>query len=460
MSEGIDRRRFLARAAAAAAGAGLLALDPGGLSGLAARSVLATRATGHRLYAGLGGGGYGPIVPAGKELALPRDFTYRVLGVEGSPMSDGRPTPRAHDGMAAFPLPNGNIRLIRNHEDRSGPATPICDPDAAYDVRGAGGTTSLEVEPDGERRLVWDGVTLGGTIYNCAGGPTSWGSWLSCEEAVGGSEYGWDRAHGYVYEVPAAAVGPVEAIPLKAMGRFVHEAVALDPSSGIVYLTEDMHRAGFYRFLPEHAGDLRVGGRLQILAIDGRPNFDTSRGQTVGTPMPVGWIEIPDPDPTDAARNPSAVFQQGWRRGAARFRRLEGCYFGGGRVFIDATDGGDARKGQVWNYDPLEETITLFFESPGADVLDGPDNLCTSARGGLIICEDGADGNYLRGLTPDGRIFDFARNLVNKREFAGATFSPDGRTLFVNIQGDLTPGGPGNRGMTLAIWGPWEEGVL
>lgn len=93
-------------------------------------------------------------------------------------------------------------------------------------------------------------------------------------------------------------------------------------------------------------------------------------------------------------------------------------------------------------------------------MLDAPDNVTVSSRDGIAICEDGDNGNFIRGLTLDGKIFDFAQNITNDREFAGATFSPDGETLFVNIQGDLRVGGPGNKGMTFAIWGPWGKGAL
>ncbi|MGI9041629.1 MAG: alkaline phosphatase PhoX [Gemmatimonadales bacterium] len=101
-----------------------------------------------------------------------------------------------------------------------------------------------------------------------------------------------------------------------------------------------------------------------------------------------------------------------------------------------------------------------MYESPSFDVLNSPDNVTISPRGGILLCEDGSGINFLRGLTPDGRIFDFASN--DKSEWAGACFSPQGNTLFVNVQGETVPGinPAGTKGFTLAIWGPWEEGVL
>ena len=131
--------------------------------------------------------------------------------------------------------------------------------------------------------------------------------------------------------------------------------------------------------------------------------------------------------------------------------------------------------GQMWVYDPSNETVTLIVESPSHEVFDGPDNICVSPRGGLIICEDAGGAQFLRGISPSGELFDFARNLRNTIEFAGACFSPDGRTLFVNLYGRSTvrttspyrapvqiPVGPERfeRAATVAIWGPWGGGPL
>lgn len=454
----LDRRTFLIRSAGAAVGTGF---GSHLLQGLLAHGARAS--TGECLRASETEGGYGTLQPAGPELALPVGFTYRKFGVMGTPMSDGRPTPSAHDGMAAFALPNGHVRLVRNHEI-PGLATPGLltvpgDVARGYDPAGLGGTTSLEVKvmPDGNRRLVRDFVSLSGTIVNCAGGPTPWGSWLSCEETTFGGEP-LRRPHGYCFEVPARANQEVRAVPLTAMGRFVHEAVAVDPATGIVYETEDRSSAGFYRFIPNQPGALAAGGRLQMLAVARKPNYDTSVGQKVGRVLAVTWVDIPDPDPAEAEANPSAVFEQGFAQGGASFRRLEGCSYGNGSIFVNSTSGGDARLGQVWEYRPTagaEGELVLLFESTAPTCLDGPDNLTVSRRGGILICEDGDGEQYLRGLTREGKVFDFALNLITRREFAGATFSPDGATLFVNIQGDVT-----NPGMTFAIWGPWQRGAL
>ncbi|HVF28271.1 MAG TPA: alkaline phosphatase PhoX [Pyrinomonadaceae bacterium] len=452
-----NRRAFLRQAAIA--GGGALAFE--GLVALAAcdSAVMDAKSA-----------GYGSIFPARTKntgetlLALPRGFEYTVIGRAGSMMSDGRPTPRAHDGMAAF-LVDGHLRLVRNHEVR----TPIGVPRGAmadspsYDELAGGGTTTLVINPK-TRELIKDFVSLSGTLVNCAGGPTPWGSWISCEETVMGTKKflddqkretgGFGKAHGYCFEVAASANSPVAPVPIRPMGRFVHEAVAVDPRTQVVYETEDRQTAGFYRYVPVKPGDLLAGGRLQMLAVKDRPNYDTRSGQKAGATLPVSWVDIANPDPAEAETDALAVYRQGVARGAATFARLEGCWYGDGRIFFTATNGGDKKLGQVWEYQPQgkdDGRLTLLFESPSVEVLQAPDNLCVSPHDGLMICEDGGGEQYMRGLTRRGKIFDFARNVVPgfaDKEFAGATFSPDGETLFVNVQ---TPG------LTFAIWGPWKN---
>jgi secreted PhoX family phosphatase len=344
-----------------------------------------------------------------------------------------------------------------------------------YDAKAGAGTTTLEVviDENEEPRAVREWVSLSGTMVNCAGGVTPGGSWLTCEETSEGTinpstnlPTGRERPHGYVFEVPAAANGECEAVPLKAMGRFAHEAVAIDPATGIVYLTEDAGTtSGFYRFIPNDTADYTQGGVLQMLKVVGQPNFDT---RNVGpapallplAPVQTEWVTITNPDPKLELGEPR-TYAQGAALGGARFARLEGAWWGDGSVFFDATSGGRQQAGQIFQYRPGSEQVALIYESPSRQTLDSPDNICVSPRGGIVICEDGQAGQFIRGLTQQGYIFDFVRSLdpVDATEFAGACFSPDGKYLFFNTQGSTEALGT-ERGGTFAVWGPWALGAL
>ncbi len=383
-------------------------------------------------------------------------------------MADGCATPGRHDGMCAFPLANGNIRLVRNHEVENSPAADaaIGDTSTAYDPGAGGGTTSLEIDPV-TRELVRDFVSLNGTWRNCAGGPTPWGTWLSCEEAFFGPESGFGKRHGYVFEVPVTRERSEMTEPIVGMGRFVHEAVAVDPRTGFIYQTEDHFQAGCYRFLPiepyanGRPGNLHAGGRLQMLAIREKPRYETSRRQKVGRPLPVTWVDIEDPNPLGGPNDFQVVFNQGYEAGGARFSRLEGAWYENGAIYIVSTSGGDRELGQVWQYRPGAEDegeLTLIFESRSRGVLKRPDNMCVSPKGSIIVCEDANERRqYVRGITSEGQVFDIAANIANESEVAGVTFSPDGQTLFFNILGDAQKH---DLGLTVAVWGPWENGAV
>lgn len=427
-------------------------------------------------------GGFGELMPTPAQntgeiyLELPKGFQYTVVGKVGSVMKDGQKTPRAHDGMATFEV-GGALRIVRNHEinDRRPKENVVIGTNNHYDETAGGGTTTLVVDSK-TREIVRDFVSLSGTLNNCAGGATPWGSWISCEETTfGETKYkikdgdkeievgGFSKPHGYCFEVPASANNNLAPVPLKAMGRFVHEAIAVDRKTGIVYQTEDRNPAGFYRFLPKRNKRLAEGGTLQILSVKDKPNFDTRKGQKIGASFETKWVTINNPDPPEADIDPSAVFKEGRNSGAALFARLEGCFASwDGSIYFVSTSGGDSQGGQIWLYKSTgrdEGQLTLTFESPDRQILDMPDNICLHPKNNLLfICEDSdyalpgtTSENYVRILTPGGKIADFAKNITPGKatsEFAGSTFSRDGRTLFVNIQG---------AGVTLAVWGDWKN---
>jgi len=431
-----------------------------------------------------GRAGYGQLSRAADQngdqiLALPAGFEYVTFSKIGDTMSDGTPVPRAHDGMAAFRAHRGQTLLIRNHEVRTAPGTvpgSVQGPtELRYDPLGVGGTTSLLFDTR-RGELVRDWVSFSGSIVNCAGGiALHEAGWITSEETVIGPNQGFAEKHGYNFLVPATTDGPVAAVPLTAMGRFAHEAIAVDPRTGYVYETEDSgNDSGFYRFRPGDKRDLTQGGTLEMLAIAGQDGYSALSGQTVGASLPVRWVIIDNPDPDLEADPTAEVAREGVAKGAAMFNRLEGIWYDPSTkgLFFASTSGGDAGYGQIWHYSPRTEQLTLFFESPGGSVLDSPDNLLVTPRGGILLCEDDASGadddthplapgvtdvNRLIGLSRRGDAFEFAVNVLNDAEFAGACFSHDGSTLFVNIFGD---GDIPGTGMTCAITGPWHRGAL
>ena len=406
-------------------------------------------------------------------LDLPEGFSYQIISRAGDPMDDGFIVPGLADGMAAFPGPNGQTVIVRNHEISDGaPAEsgPFgannhlfakVDSDFIYDAgRDAGpclgGTTTLVYDTQAQR-LVGQHLSLVGTVRNCAGGPTSWNTWITCEETTVRAGATCAHDHGFPFEVPASATpGLARPVPLKDMGRFNHEAVALDPARGIVYQTEDAHDGLIYRYLPDVPGQLARGGRLQALCAADAKSLDTRNwgdGPEIatGTTLATRWIDLDDVlAPEDDLR------LRGFEGGAARFARGEGMWQADGTIYFACTNGGKERKGQIWRYTPGAHegnpyapsgTLELFVEPNDGSLVENADNLTVSPWGDLIVCEDGSGDQFLVGVTPEGELYKFAHNAVSDSEFAGATFSPDGSTLFVNIQ---------VAGLTLAITGPWK----
>jgi hypothetical protein len=415
-----------------------------------------------------------------KRFDLPSGFDYRIVSKAGDLMSDGLRVPFAHDGMAAFDRVDGRILLVCNHELDPGDfsqsaftpsfeAAPVAIRDRVYDTGdgrtpGAGGTTTTVYNPEtGETEK--QHLSLAGTELNCAGGPTPWGSWLSCEECF--ESPGWSvgprvkrkQPHGYVFEVPASSPDLVEPRPIKAMGRFKHEAAAVHEPTGIVYMTEDKHFSLFYRYIPDVPGELHAGGKLQALAILDQPSFKTHNWS--GKPkihqnvsLSTYWIDLDNVDPDE-----NDLRLRGAARGASMFARGEGMCAAGDRFIFTCTTGGPARLGQVFEYrtSPHEGQaaehdspgqLTLIAESSNHSILKNADNLTMAPWGDLIVCEDTSDHCGLVGIRPDGSQYQLADNPYSKSELAGVCFSPDGKTLFVNIQ---------YPGMTLAITGPFPN---
>ncbi len=476
----MDRRSFLKRAAAAGGAVTATTIDSLAAHSAWARECRVERGKGRP---GKPGEAYGALKRAPDQngietLALPEGFHYVTFGKTGQLMSDGFPTPRNHDGMTCLPMSKDIVRLIRNHELRNAAgdfSVGVLGPEATrYDPKGMGGCVTLDFDIR-RKQLVRDFVSLNGSIVNCSGGLAyDDAGWLTCEESVDGPAQGFDRPHGYTFFVPKQCDYPAPARPITSMGRFAKEAAVADNASGIVYQTEDAENSsGFYRYVPDDPGDLAAGGILQMLAVRGSPNYDTRTAQRIGAELPVQWVTIDNPSP-DPVTSGNRCFAQGFARGGARFNRLEGVFRGEcGSIYFVSTSGGNAQRGQLWQLIPGfsdRSTLVLAYESPGSSVLDSPDNFCVTPSGGILFCEDDASGDgdthrlapgftnvdRLIGLGRDGDPFEFAINIHNQSEFAGACFSPDGEILFVNIFGDDSAGS----GLTCAIWGPWRRGPL
>lgn len=475
----LTRRDFARKSAITGAGVALA----GSVGALAtAPNALAstdTDSAGQESAESYGGVGYGPLIPDPNGiLALPAGFTYRIITYSGrTRLESGEFTPSNHDGTSTFDGPRGATLLVNNHELKGPRASwkypvPLLD-GLVYDPAASGGCTVVEVRHD----KVAEWVGIAGTSTNCAGGNTPWGTWLTCEETEDkAGQNGMTKDHGYVFEVdPADRRANQNPKPVKALGRYAHEAVVVDPRRGHLYLTEDAATPNglLYRWTPPE-GFCHGRGRLRTLADDagvlqafkcfdsgGRFVDDLSRATKIGTVYGVDWVTVPDRD-----AKTTSVRKQFTDGQITRARKLEGMWWGDGGAYIVSSyaraESPVQHDGAVWFYDPKRRTLTLkvlLGVNPTPDAegnFDGPDNITVSPYGGLVIAEDGEGLQHLFGATDSGRTYPIARNELNNgtedapeySEFTGVTFSPDGKTLFANIQ---------EPGIMLAITGPWKR---
>ncbi len=417
-------------------------------------------------------------------LALPPGFKYTVVTRAGETMlKSGQPTPGAHDGTAVFGT-GRNYLLIQNHEIGSTNALGVPQIEGTvYDsgVGSAGGCTVIATDRDGNNLGEWVGIS--GTLTNCAGGPTPWGTWMTCEETENKAN-GTTRLkdHGYVFEVWGDGE-TAHPVPLKALGRYAHEALAVDRDKAHIYLSEDASGPNglFYRWAApagyrlgknswEDLADVNFGTleAMAILGDDGKPIPDVAylTSAQLLRPFRVAWVPVPDRDAVSVSCRKQFTDDQVTRgkKFEGVFGTDEGVYVVNSYAEAGTTDlPGDAvpHDGMVWFYNYKAKTIqlvTYFPDNAAADTgsaakyddfnFDSPDNVTVTPWGSLVLAEDGNASSHVLSATPGGPAYAIARNQLNESEFTGPAFSADGKVLFVNIQ---TPG------ITLAITGPWRD---
>jgi secreted PhoX family phosphatase len=502
----LTRRQILTGGAAAGVGLAVVGTMPSLGAGTAAAAAPSSFPSNGRPNDGNDGGR--PFPPLQDDpngiLALPHGFAYTIASQVGQTdlaFGQGK-TPDFHDGTAVVGADRRSFTLIQNHEmtpNMSAFGVPhvagtVYDPGSVN----ASGCTVLTTDGRGNRTDEWVGIS--GTVRNCAGGATPWGTWLTCEEtfitagatwSAGGATGAYEKNHGYVFEVFPGRSDQQLPKPIKAFGRFEHEAIAVEPNRTRAYLTEDSSGPNglVYRWTAPRGVRLGAGianklgdtsgafEAMQILLDDGSvlPDVAYITSAQLGRPFKVAWTPVPDREATGTPIR--SQFADGT---VTRGKKFEGIWSADRGAYIvnsfafGATDlPADATKhdGMVWYYDYDDETITLVTYFPHntlaegegptprfQDLLfDGPDNVSVTPWGTLVLAEDGVRASHVLSAVPGGPTYAIARNqLANGTsngvstfsEFTGPTFSPDGKVLFVNIQ---------SPGITLAITGPWSK---
>ena len=358
----------------------------------------------------------GPLgAPDANDIRLPSGFTSRVIAATGLRVStvSGSSSYRWHmypDGGATFPTNGGGWVYVSNSETLS--------------FLG-GGVGAVRFDAAGN--VVDAYRILGDTNTNCAGGPTPWGTWLSCEEI--------DR--GRVHECDP--LGQNSAVRRSALGRFKHEAAAVDPQAGIIYLTEDESDGRFYRFVidnyvPGQTPDLNRG-TLQVARLN------AGSGQ-------LDWFVVPRPEPK--------WYQRRTRRqvsASTPFDGGEGCWYAAGKVYF--TTKGDNR---VWCLDTATQILTVIYDAATAPnpILTGVDNVTVAQSGKVLVAEDGGDMQIVV-IDTNGQVAPLLQVVgQSSSEITGPAFSPDGTRLYFSSQRGSPFGGSG-LGVTYEVSGPFPQ---
>lgn len=336
-----------------------------------------------------------PIEPDANGLRLPKDFNSRVVATTGVTVPGTSYAWHASpDGGATFATPDGGWIYVSNSERSSA----------------LGGAGMIRFDSSGT--IVDARSILGGTERNCAGGPTPWGTWLSCEEAT----------RGAVFECDPFGVAPANR--LDPMGWFYHEAAAVDPDAGVVYLTEDRIDGGLYRYVPDAYPDLS-SGVLEVL----------TESASV-----LAWVPVPDPNPT--AAETSVRHQVANTR---VFAGGEGAWFNGGLLYFSTKF-----DNRVWVYQPSTNGLRMIYDLAitTEPVLSGVDNVTVTGPNDIFVAEDGGDMQLCMISEYGVEAFVQVTGVAGS-EITGPAFDPSGTRLYFSSQR--------NPGTTYEVTGPFRQ---